>query len=152
MGESVSIFILESYNLTRTLLKRHLSKENDFKITGEFGTVKDCLGALNECRPDIIITELDLPDSNGIIAIKAIKEKYPDIKIIVFTTHETKEEVDLCITAGVSGYILKDCSFETIKDAITVIALNGRWFDPQIVDIPKLFSRDCGTSICKMPG
>lgn len=146
MGESVSIFILESYNLTRMLLKHHLSKESGFKVTGEFGSLQDCLNALEKYTPDIIITELDLPDSNGVIATKMIKEKYPDVKIIVLTTHEIEEEVDLCITAGVLGYILKDCSFETIKDAITVVSLGGRWFDPQVVDISKLFSREVSSS------
>lgn len=100
-------------------------------------------------QPDIIIMDLGLPYMNGIQATKIIKDKYPDIKVIILTCHERREEVLACLSSKASGYILKneEAIKDSIKKAIRTVYQGGMWLDKEIGDyalstIPKPISYD----------
>ena len=175
--KTISIYIVEDYNLLRMQYKHILSKEKDFNVLDTFENAEDCIESLDGINinnnnhnininhnnrnivgnvnnitsisryPDIIIMDLGLPYMNGIQATKIIKDKYPNIKVIVLTCHEERETILACLSSKASGYILKN--EETVKDsikkAIRTVYQGGMWLDKEITDyafstIPKPIS------------
>ena len=73
----LTVFLVDNYLLTRISDKRQFEYYSEYKITGDFRRAKDCLEALGKQTADIVITDVELPDINGIETCKIIKEKYP---------------------------------------------------------------------------
>ena len=103
----LTLFLVDDYLLTRVANKRQINLKSDFKILGDFKRAKDCLKALKIMHPDIILTDINLSDINGIELCRIIKEKYPDIKVIILSATEDDFKILSCLSSGASGYIVK---------------------------------------------
>lgn len=136
--ETISICMIEDYFLTRVSYKRILSKEEDFRVF-DFENAGDCLNVLenNNQAFDVVLMDLGLPGINGIEATRRIKEKYPDIKVIILTTHECEEEVLASLASGADGYVLKDIEFDKLAEIIRMVNNGAIWLDPDISYIHK---------------
>lgn len=82
--------------------------------------------------PDSILMDIGLPGMSGISGIKIIKEKYPDIEIIMLTVHNDPHKIFQSLCAGASGYLLKTTPFQQIKAAILEQHAGGAPMSPQI--------------------
>jgi DNA-binding NarL/FixJ family response regulator len=82
--------------------------------------------------PDVILMDIGLPGMSGISGIKIIKEKYPDIDIIMLTVHKDPHKIFQSLCAGASGYLLKSAPFAEIKTAIEELYSGGAPMSPQI--------------------
>lgn len=129
MDSRISIYIIESYNLTRTLYRRNLSDE--FEIKGEFKDEASCFKAFETSSSDIVLMDLKLPYQNSFNFIKKVKSKYPDTKIIILSTVEDEEIMYTALTFGASGYLLKDINFDILKDTIKQIHAGKLYFQTQ---------------------
>lgn len=133
--EKNNILIVEDHALTRFALKSALKNDNFSGKIFEAPDAKTAMGILKTSLVSLIIMDLGLPGINGIEASREIKTQFPDIKIIVLTSHNEKQEVLECIECGVNAYCSKDIKPEKL---ITLIAdvLNGAiWFDSCVSDI-----------------
>ena len=108
MKKAISIFIVEDYQLARITCRKALEQFSDLEIRRDFETAEDCLSALETESVDIILMDIGLPYMTGIEATKIIKEKYPNIKIIMLTSHDNKEEIISSLASGANAYALKD--------------------------------------------
>jgi DNA-binding NarL/FixJ family response regulator len=82
--------------------------------------------------PDVILMDIGLPGMSGISGIKLIKEKYPDIDIIMLTVHNDPHKIFQSLCAGASGYLLKTTPFTEIKKSIEELYAGGAPMTPQI--------------------
>ena len=123
----LTLFIVDDYLLTRFANKRLFEGDENFKILGDFTNAKDCIKALDEIVPDIILMDLELPDINGIEAAKIISEKYPKTKVIILTSYEDDAKVLASLSQGVCAYIIKGKT--DIKKVIKIVAQGGCWID-----------------------
>ncbi len=137
--KKIKIYVVEDYFLTRMSYRRTLGKTADFDLMGEFETAEECLEAFEKSPADIVLMDLGLPYPymNGIEATKILSEKYPKTKVIILTSHETREEVLACTASGASGYVLKDLDHDSLKQVIRAVNFGALWFDPQIADVTK---------------
>lgn len=136
--KKISVSIVEEYFLTRTLFKQILlndkSSDFEFQILNDFSDANDCICAIEADNiPDVIMMNLSFADRNDINKIRNIRVKYPDIKILVITTHENMNEIITCLELGVLGYILKDADKETIKEGVKQAYLDKIFVDPSII-------------------
>lgn len=132
---TIKLCIVEDYNLTRTALKCSLASYDDIDVVADFEDAEGCLGYLTSNSVDIIIMDLGLPNMDGLEATKIIKEKYPEIKVIIVTSHETDEEVLTALASGANAYSLKDIEFPDLHKVINLVIKGGIWLDPRIVQI-----------------
>ena len=89
---------------------------------------------VDNLEPDLLLIDLSMPKLNGIEAIKEIKKKHPDIKVIILTVHKSDEYIFASLKAGADGYMLKDASQNELHLAIQYV-LNGKFFiSPSISD------------------
>lgn len=101
-----------------------LSTQNDFSVLFVENNAQAALDRLKLKQPDIIISDISMPDMNGIEFIKKVKERYPEIKILVLSMFE-----NLQTFANMDGYLLKETDKEELITAINTIVLNnGKYF------------------------
>ena len=132
---TINLCIVEDYSLTRIALKYALNLYEDIDIVADFEDAESCLDFLNNNKVDMVIMDLGLPNMDGLEATKIIKEKFPETKVIIVTSHETDEEVLTALVSGANAYTLKDVEFSDLYKVIKLVIKGGIWLDPRIVQI-----------------
>lgn len=129
----ISIAIIEDITEIRESLQQFLSNKPNILCELSAGSIEEFLPKLNSgTRPDIILMDIGLPGISGIAGISLIKERFPDIDIIMLTVYDDHNKIFQALCAGASGYLLKNTPLEKIKDAIEELYSGGAPMSPQI--------------------
>lgn len=119
--EEIKVAIIEDHRELREYLAALIGGTEGFRCMGSYGMVELALGKLAADVPDIMLIDLGLPGMNGIEGIRLLKERYPQMILLVHTIYEDDERVFDALCAGASGYILKKTQparlIEGLKDA-----------------------------------
>jgi len=134
-NNNISIYIVEDYLLTRVTYKKAFQDYPDINIIGDFETAEDCIEALETKPVDVILMDLGLPYMTGIEATKIIHRQYPDIKIIILTSHENDNEVLSSLASGANAYALKDIDIKKLYNLIHTVNEGSIWIDPKITKV-----------------
>ncbi len=136
-NEKISVYIVEDYSLTRITYKCALKDFNDIEVIGDFETAEECLEALKMQSADVILMDLGLPYMTGIEATKIIHQKYPEIKIIILTSHDNDDEVLSSLASGANAYALKDIETDKLHNLIKTVNVGAIWIDSRITKVVK---------------
>ena len=129
----IKICIVEDNDKIRGLIQRYLDMQEDLACKAAMESVEDMLVYLEEKeRPDVLLMDIQLPGMSGIEGIGIIKEKYPEIEIIMLTVYHDSHKIFDSLKAGASGYLLKHTSLPEIKESIEKLASGGAPMSPQI--------------------
>ena len=110
--------IVDDHAMLREGIRYVCLTATDLTLVGEAANGKDALALCNELQPDVVLMDLMMPGMNGIDTTKAIREQYPEVKILVLTSFNIQDLVRQAIQAGANSYVLKDASTEEIINAI----------------------------------
>lgn len=125
--------IVEDNKKIRDLIQRYLDMQDDLSCPVAVDSVEEMLDYLEEHpKPDVILMDIQLPGMSGIKGIGLIKEKYPDIEIIMLTVYHDSHKIFKALRAGASGYLLKHTSLPEIKESILKLLDGGAPMSPQI--------------------
>ncbi len=114
----VNILIVDSHPIVRTGLDLYLSSKPDFNVVGKLNSGIEIFEFVRRNAVDVIISEIDLPELNGITALRAIKKENKDIRVLIFSHQPEEIYAVSTIKAGASGYLNKTASMETLETAI----------------------------------
>ena len=127
MNKKYRLLIVEDHTLLRAGLRALLSQEADIEIVGEADNGRDAIQAVGALSPHLVLMDLTMPGMNGIEAIRDIKRRYPETKVLVLTIHKTDEYIHESLRAGADGYILKDATHDELRVAVRSV-LNGKTY------------------------
>ena len=127
MKSRYKIIIAEDHTILRAGLRALLSSRDDLEIVGEAGDGREAVRLVDKYVPDLVLIDLSMPKLNGIEAIKEIKSRHPEMKMIVLTVHKSEEYIAAALNAGASGYILKDASQNELILALEYV-MDGKIF------------------------
>jgi DNA-binding NarL/FixJ family response regulator len=119
MGKSPSIkvLIVDDHQVVREGLRRILEMDKQIQVIGEARSGEEAIVKTNALVPDVVIMDLKMPGMDGIVATHEIKNKKPDINVLILTLY-AEDFVKQAVEAGASGYILKDSDTEQITKAV----------------------------------
>lgn len=103
----IRVLLVDDHPVVREGLKRMLELERDIRVVGEVADGNDAITQAELLSPDVILMDIKMPSMDGITATRQLKEKMPNVKVIMLTLYDA-EFVPLAIEAGAMGYILKD--------------------------------------------
>jgi len=126
------IVIAEDYTILREGLRSLLSSHTEFEIVGEAGNGQEAIQSVNRFKPDLALMDLSMPKMNGMDAIKEIKKRSPETKVLVLTVHNTEEYIYAALQAGADGYVLKDSTHAELEMAIKSVLDGKRYVSPAI--------------------
>ena len=107
---NIRVTIFEDNNSLRKSLFQLIDGSDGFKCVGAFEDCLDLLRNIEDTKPDVVLMDIQMPGINGIEAVRILREKYPELKILMQTIFEDSEKIFNSILAGASGYILKNTS------------------------------------------
>ena len=138
----IKILIADDQDLIRESLKIILDMNSDIKVIGLAENSNKVLEIVQKHLPDIILMDIRMPELDGVLCTKIIKEKYPDVKIIILTTFDDDEYVFYALKYGASGYLLKGCSVQELTSAIHTVMNGGSILNAGVITkVVKLFSQ-----------
>ena len=132
--QTLRILLAEDHSILREGLRSLLSAQPDIEITGEAEDGQKAIQQANALQPDLVLMDLTMPRMNGTDAIRAIKRRNPEMRIIVLTVHKAAEYVRTALEAGASGYVLKDDTHQELLTAIRTVVAGRTYLSPGICD------------------
>jgi DNA-binding NarL/FixJ family response regulator len=127
MAKTKSIVLAEDHRLLREGLKAILQTEEDLQVIGEAENGLEAIRCVEKNVPDLILLDLSMPKVSGISVIKEIKSRFPEVRILALTIHESDQYVLEAFQSGADGYCLKDASRDELLIAIKSV-LNGKTY------------------------
>jgi DNA-binding NarL/FixJ family response regulator len=131
----IKIIIVDDHKIFRDTLKRSLESISDFQIISEAEDGLQVLERLANLSPDIIIMDISMKNMNGLESAEQIISRYPEIKILILSMLFDESFIKQALKIGVSGYLLKEDSFDELISAINAIKKGKKYFSPSISDI-----------------
>jgi len=129
----IKVGIVEDNTKIRDLIQKYLDMQEVMSCKAAMDSVEDMLEYLDKNeKPDVMLMDIQLPGMSGIEGIGIIKEKYPEIEIIMLTIYHDSHKIFDSLVAGASGYLLKHTSLPEIKESIENLAEGGAPMSPQI--------------------
>ena len=138
----IKVLIADDQELIRESLKIVLDASADMKVIGLAENGKKVLEMLKNNLPDVILMDIRMPELDGVLCTKAVKEKYPAVKIIVLTTFDDEEYIFSALKYGASGYLLKGCSMQELTQAIHKVVSGSSILNQDIIPkVVKMFNK-----------
>ncbi len=128
----IRVIVFEDNNSLRNGLFQLVDGSEGYSCVGAFPDCSNLLRNIDETNPDIVLMDIEMPGINGIEAVKILRDKKPELKILMQTIFEENEKIFQSICAGASGYILKNTSPSRILDAIKETYDGGAPMSPSI--------------------
>jgi DNA-binding NarL/FixJ family response regulator len=101
-------------------------------VVAEAADGEEAVRLADKHTPDVVIMDISMPNLDGIEATRLIKQRHPDMKVIILTVHEDEEYAYQILRAGASGYVLKNASKKEIFEALSAVLSGERFFSPGI--------------------
>ncbi|NVK83840.1 MAG: response regulator transcription factor [Cytophagia bacterium] len=133
--DSVKIMLVDDHKMIREGIKTYLAEDPKYDIVGEAKNGIDCLKQLENLEVDLILTDLHMPEMDGIELAREVKEKHPDIKLIALTMMGESQHIKQMLAEGALGYLLKNCGETEVKLAIQNVMMGGTYYSPEVTNI-----------------
>lgn len=130
--DTIKVLIADDHKLYREGIKSLLHDEEDIAISVEVSSGREVLEKLEQQPIDIILMDIDMPDMNGVEATKAVKLRYPDMRILILSMHDDLEFILDVLKAGASGYLLKSSESLDLISAIKALVLGSSYYSERV--------------------
>ena len=130
----IEIIIADDHMMIREGLKQLLELDGTMKVIAEANDGEECLNLLNKkVHPDILLLDINMPKKNGIEVLEYIKQNKIPVKVLILTVHNEVEYLLKAVDIGIDGYLLKDSSYDELKEAIDVVISENTYIQPSLL-------------------
>jgi len=141
-AQNIKVMIADDQELIRESLSIVLGTNADMTVTGLAGNGRELLRLIEKNPPDVVLMDVRMPELDGVEATRAVKERWPAVRIIILTTFDDDEYVFNALKYGASGYLLKGVSVPELSAAIRTVAQGGAMINPGVAaKVVKFFNR-----------
>ncbi|MDQ0642675.1 response regulator [Microbacterium murale] len=131
----IRVLIVDDDPLVRSALSHFVSRDAEIQVIGEAESGLEAIAFVERDIPDVIMMDVQMPEMNGIEATAAIAERWPDVRVLAVTTLEGSDTVLPMLSAGASGYMLKDSSAESIVAGVREVHKGASSLSPRIASM-----------------
>jgi two-component system response regulator DesR len=128
----IRLLLAEDQTMLRGALVALLGMETDIEVVGSVGDGETAWRELQRLRPDVLVTDIEMPGLTGLELAQRIQRHELPVKVVIVTTFARTGFLRRALDAGVSGYLLKDAPAERLAEAIRRVQRGGRAIDPEL--------------------
>ncbi len=130
--DKIRILIVDDHPVVREGLAGMLAGQEDFELVGMAGDGQTAVQLCLTLRPDVTLMDLQMPELDGVGAIEAIKEQWPEANILVLTTYDSDADILRAVEAGATGYLLKDTPRNELFQGVRAAARGASVLAPAV--------------------
>ena len=131
-GKCIRVLIADDHPLVLQGIKTVLNQENDIEVVGEMYDGRDIIASVEACRPDIALIDIMMPHVNGLEAVRQLRDKNKQVKVMLLTMHDNPEFLGRSIELEVNGYVLKDSPPDEIVKAVRAVAQGETYYSTRL--------------------
>lgn len=132
----VRVLVVDDSRLTRISVKTTLnSAKETIELIGEAEEGHQAIEMVGKHRPDVVLMDIGMPIMDGVRATQSIKQQYPDVKVVMLTSHDDEHDVLDAFSSGANSYCLKETPPEMLIHVVLSTAHGACWIDPKIARI-----------------
>ncbi len=128
----IRVMIVDDQEMVRVGFRMILEAEADLTVVGEAANGEAAIATAPAARPDVVLMDVRMPVMDGIDACRLLRERHPQIRVMMLTTFDLHDHVHAALRAGASGFMLKDAPAEQLVDAIRVVADGDALLAPSV--------------------
>lgn len=132
---SIRIILVDDHTITREGLRSLIEKQSDMEVIGEAQDGRKAVELMRKLQPDIVITDISMPNLNGVDATRQIVHENPKVKVLALSIHSNRAFVADMLKAGASGYVLKECTFDELVEAIRTVINGGVYLSSKVAGV-----------------
>jgi two-component system NarL family response regulator len=133
-GRSIAVLVADSHPILRRGLVEIINHETDMRVIAEASDGIEAVTRYKECCPDVVLVDLAMPELEGVEVIRTIKSSHSEARIIILTTYDTDEDIELGLKAGAQAYLLKDITGENLVVCIRDVMRGRKRVAPAIAE------------------
>jgi DNA-binding NarL/FixJ family response regulator len=128
------VFLVDDHPMLIEGLTKLVEQIPQCTICGQAASASEALEKIPSAMPDLVITDISLPDKNGLELIKDLNSMHPDLKILTFSMHDEMLYAARTLKAGARGYLMKGADTNLLEKAVNRVLKNGIYLSPQVAD------------------
>lgn len=132
----VRIVLVDDHKLIRDGIRSYLNADKGkYDLLDEAENGKEALEKIKQLKPDLVITDLNMPIMDGLELIKELKKNYPEIKIIVLSMIDEAQYIKQVLKLGANGYLLKNSGSEEVKKAVDTVMNDASFYSAEVTNV-----------------
>lgn len=128
----IRVFLADDHKVFREGIRLLLEKRLDMEVIGEADDGRETVTKVSQLMPDVVLMDITMPGLNGLEATRQIKQKYPSIKVLMLTMHETDQYLSGMLEVGACGYLVKTVTSQELASAIRAVHHGDVYLYPSI--------------------
>ena len=125
---TTTVLLIDDHELIRQGLARAFERDQDMQVVGQAGSITEGLRAYSECAPDVVVTDLHLPDGLGLEIVRTVRSTSDSVGLVVLTMHAGDDQIFAAMEAGASAFVGKDSRSTEVVSAAKHAAVAPRTF------------------------
>jgi DNA-binding NarL/FixJ family response regulator len=130
--ESIHVVLADDHALVRAGIRALLEKIDQVEVVGEAGDGQRALELVQELNPDLILLDIAMPGLSGFDVLKETTEKFPNVKVIILTVHDSEDYALHALRSGAAGYVPKSAASAELEMAIEHVMRGEKYLSPSI--------------------
>lgn len=135
MAKRLKILLAEDHEWARVGLSLSIEAKSTYQIVAESENGQQAVEAARREHPDIVLMDIEMPVMDGLSAARQIKQEFPDMKIVMLTSHKDQHLIAEALSCGANAYCMKDIKIDRLIQVLEMVADGATWFDPAINDM-----------------
>lgn len=135
MERKIRIAVADDHGLMRHGIVSLLEEESELQVIASVSSGEDAVNVANNQPPDVFLLDIVMKGMSGIEATRWIKDQNPGVKIILLSSEVSKEFISEGMRMGIDGYVLKDCSKDTLLEAIHTVMKGEKFFSSEVTNL-----------------
>jgi DNA-binding NarL/FixJ family response regulator len=131
---ALNILVADDHRLVAHAVRKILEEQPEWHVVAEAMDGRDAVRMAMDCRPDVAVMDVSMPNLNGVDATAQLTESVPDIKVLMLSMYSDQELVGRSLRAGARGYLLKHSADVDLVRAVAAIASGESFFSPAIAN------------------
>jgi DNA-binding NarL/FixJ family response regulator len=134
LNTSIQVVLADDHDLVRAGIRSLLTTLEGVQVMAEVRDGAELLELLESVHPDIVITDIGMPGMDGITAVRRIRERYPQLRVIMLTMDDSAESIRKAMAVGANGYVRKDAPDFELEMALRSVMSTGRYFGTGVAE------------------
>ena len=130
--KKIRILLVDDHMAIRVGLMTAVSDALDMEVVADVEDGAEALEAYRRHRPDVVVLDLRMQGMSGIETIRALRQEFGDVRILIFSNYAKGEEVFQAIKSGAQGFVVKEMALDRLLDAIRTVHTGGQYIPPQV--------------------